>query len=116
MANDDPRTSSEPSAPPGGGAGPDATGSPGLLRALRIPIALAWLVAAGGFLMPEDTGLAAALRLAFVGLLAVHAVECVIFLPALRASGRPLAGQLLQVLVFGVVHYGILQQEMAREG
>ncbi|MGH0036132.1 MAG: hypothetical protein ACQGVK_13980 [Myxococcota bacterium] len=87
----------------------------GLLRALRIPVGLVWLLGAAAFFLPGDAGMLPALRLAFVALAAVHALECLIFLPALRASGRPLAGQLVQVMLFGVVHYGLLQAEQAEQ-
>jgi len=86
----------------------------GLLRTARIPIALVWLAAAASFLWPATSGLAAALRLVFWAMLAVHAVECVVLLPTLRRSGRPLAGQLARVMLFGVVHLGMLRAEEAR--
>lgn len=37
-------------------------------------------------------------------LVIAHAVECVVFLPKLRRAGGSLAAQLVQTLVFGIVH------------
>jgi uncharacterized protein YhhL (DUF1145 family) len=97
------------------GSHPAAAAPPntGLLRALRWPLGGLWVASAAAYFLPES-GVVSSLRLMFIGLVAVHAVECLAFLPALRASGRPLVGQLVQVLLFGVVHYGLLQAEQAR--
>ena len=47
-------------------------------------------------------------------LLVVHAIECVVFLGTLRASGNPLANEIAQTMLFGILHYK--QLKLAEEG
>ena len=63
-----------------------------------------WIACAAAFALPDDSPWAAPGRTLFVGLLVVHAIECVVFLPRLRAAGGSLAQHLLQTLLFGIVH------------
>ncbi|MBW2273965.1 MAG: DUF1145 domain-containing protein [Deltaproteobacteria bacterium] len=81
------------------------------LKIAKIVTAATWILLAGALFCPHDSTLLQALRLGFWVLLGVHAVECLIFLPTLRASGKPLPGQIFQVLLFGVIHYKTLRQE-----
>jgi uncharacterized protein YhhL (DUF1145 family) len=73
--------------------------------ALKLGVIATWLVAAIGFLLPSETTFGLVGRTLFWLLTIVHAVECVVFYGTLRRTGRPLALELLQTLVFGVVHY-----------
>ena len=40
----------------------------------------------------------------FWGLVIVHAIECVVFLPKLRAAGGSLGNHLVQTMLFGILH------------
>lgn len=48
-----------------------------------------------------------------IGLLAAHVIEMLVFLPKARRVGGPLAGHLLQLLVFGYVHNLVMEQALA---
>ncbi|HEY9033579.1 MAG TPA: DUF1145 domain-containing protein [Pseudomonadales bacterium] len=48
-----------------------------------------------------------------IGLLAAHVIEMLVFLPKARRVGGPLAGHLLQLLVFGYVHNMVMEQALA---
>lgn len=63
-----------------------------------------WIACAAAFALPDDSLWATPGRWLFAGLLVVHAVECVAFLPRLRAAGGSLAHHLVQTLLFGIVH------------
>lgn len=74
-----------------------------------------WVFAALSFLPPFSGFTIAPLGRNLAGLLlVVHAIECVVFLGTLRASGRPLLGELGQTMLFGVIHYR--QLKMIEEG
>lgn len=60
-----------------------------------------WIACAIAFLVPAGSGLAVAGQRLFWGLLVVHAIECVLFLPRLRAAGGSLGEHLWKTLVFG---------------
>ena len=85
--------------------------SPQTIKIAKTVTAVLWVVLAASFFCPHDSALLQGLRLFFWILLAAHAVECLIFLKGLRESGRPLPGQILQVLLFGVIHYASLRQD-----
>lgn len=87
-----------------------------MTAALKGLVAATWLAALACLLLPGDGLLLRGGRVLFWTLLAVHLVECAVFLPALRRSGRPLPGELLQVLLFGVIRYGEVQQERTESG
>ena len=73
-----------------------------------------WLIATACFFPPlESTSLAGFGRSLFGVLAVVHLVECVAFLGVLRRSPRPLAGELWQTFLFGVVHVSKLRAELA---
>ena len=80
----------------------------------KLLVAIVWLAAAWAFLLPESHAWAATGRLLFFGLLAVHGVEALAFLPRLRAAGGSLAGHVVQTLLFGFLHVGRLPREGAR--
>lgn len=75
-------------------------------------IAVTWLVGAASFFPPlRATSLGGFGRMLFVALSVVHAVECIGFLPVLRRSRRPLAEELWQTFLFGIVHVSALRRE-----
>jgi uncharacterized protein YhhL (DUF1145 family) len=43
-------------------------------------------------------------RTVFWGMIAVHGIECLVFLGRLRRAPGPLAGQLARTLLFGFLH------------
>ena len=49
-------------------------------------------------------GFLALCRAVFWGMIAVHAIECLIFLGRLRRAPGPLAGHLARTLLFGFLH------------
>lgn len=76
----------------------------------RIAVLVLWLALLASFLVSTST-VAAVGRVVFLLLLAVHVVECLVFLPRLRRAPGSLAGHLLQTLVFGVIHVRELPKE-----
>lgn len=87
------------------------------LRIGKIIVILVWLFLAGSFFFPlYDWPSGPTARLAFWGMLAAHAVECAVFLPVLRASGRPLPGQFARVLLYGFLHASSLKLERSAAG
>ena len=73
------------------------------MSSARIGVLVVWGLALASFLLPA--GLLRTVGFWLFWLMAiVHAVECVVFLPRLRAAGGSLAGQLGQTFVFGMVH------------
>ena len=67
---------------------------------MKAAVVVLWVVAAALFFSGWDgPG-----RFLFPGILAVHAIECAVFLPRLRAAGGSLAHHIVQTLVFGFVH------------
>ena len=76
-----------------------------LLLALKIGVIAAWLVGASGFLFPSDTTFGQLGRLLFVLLTFVHAIECAVFYSTLKRTGRAVAFELLQTLLFGAIHF-----------
>ncbi len=87
--------------------------SPNTIKIAKAVTAAVWVVLAASFFCPHDSLLLPDMRLFYWVLLGVHAIECLVFLPALRRSGKPLAGQLVQILLFGVIHYASLREEGA---
>jgi uncharacterized protein YhhL (DUF1145 family) len=71
---------------------------------VKLAVIALWLVAAASFLLPEGSSLAYWGHRLFFGLVIVHAIECLVFLPRLRAAGGSLANHLWNTFVFGVVH------------
>jgi uncharacterized protein YhhL (DUF1145 family) len=79
--------------------------NPTLILVFKLVVLGAWFVGAAGFLFPETTGFGRLGRMLFWLLAAVHAFECAFFYRTLARSGRPIGYELLQTLLFGVVHY-----------
>lgn len=80
-----------------------------LILGLKIGVIATWLVGAVGFLLPADTTFGQAGRIIFALLTVVHAIECGIFYGTLKRTGRPLGFELLNTMLFGVVHYAEAQ-------
>jgi uncharacterized protein YhhL (DUF1145 family) len=72
-----------------------------------------WLLAAAAFLMPPSSTFGGLGRTLFYLLFAIHALECVAFLGALRRTGRPLVLEVMNTLFFGVIHYIEVKQILA---
>lgn len=79
----------------------------------KLVLAVVWIVAACAFFLPETASWASTGRLLFGALLAVHAIETIVFLPRLRAAGGSLANHVVQTLLFGLLHVGPLRTEAA---
>lgn len=82
----------------------------------KLILAVVWIVAARAFFLPETAPWASTGRLLFGTLLAVHAIETVVFLPRLRAAGGPLANHVVQTLLFGLLHVGPLRNQAPGRG
>ena len=77
----------------------------------KAAVAVVWVLCVASFFVATGSGVAGFGRLLFFVLLVVHAVECVVFLPRLRAAGGDLGGHLVQTLLFGIVHVRSLADE-----
>lgn len=76
-------------------------------------LGVTWLAATACFFPPLETSAFGAFGRSLFGVLAVvHLVECVAFLGVLRKSPRPLAYELWQTFLFGIVHVSILRREL----
>ena len=65
-----------------------------------------WVFALICFVPPFSSMAIAPLGKNIAGLLlVVHAIECVVFLGTLRASGRPLPNEIAQTMLYGILHY-----------
>ena len=73
----------------------------------KIVVGALWLWSIACLLAP-GLPLASAGRLLFWILVVVHAVECVVFLPRLRAAGGSLGNHLVQTFLFGIAHVSTL--------
>ena len=70
---------------------------------MKIALVVLWIACAAAFVLPASAWTVPGQRL-FVGLAVVHAIECAVFLPRLRAAGGSLGQHLVQTFLFGVVH------------
>ena len=76
-----------------------------------------WLLATACFFPPLETRPLAEFGRTLFGVLAVvHVVECIAFLGVLRKSARPLAENLWQTFLFGIVHVSIVRGEIEASG
>ena len=75
-------------------------------------LGITWLFATACYFPPLDGAAAGPGGRALFGVLAaVHAVECLFFLPVLRKSARPLIQEIWQTFLFGIVHVSTLRRE-----
>jgi len=70
---------------------------------MKPALVILWLACAAAFVLPASAWTVAGERL-FFALLVVHGVECVAFLPRLRAAGGSLGQHVAQTLLFGFLH------------
>lgn len=79
-------------------------------------LGITWLFATACYFPPLDgTAAGPGGRALFGVLAAVHAVECLFFLPVLRKSARPLIQEIWQTFLFGIVHVSTLRREQEGE-
>ena len=69
----------------------------------KIIVGIAWLFGLLSLLMGGGS-LWAVGRFVFWILVVVHAIECIVFLPRLRAAGGSLGNHLVQTFLFGIAH------------
>ena len=75
-------------------------------------LGITWLFATACYFPPLDgTAAGPGGRALFGVLAAVHAVECLFFLPVLRKSARTLIQEIWQTFLFGIVHVSTLRRE-----
>ena len=76
-----------------------------------------WLLTTACFLPPLETARLAEFGRTLFGVLAVvHVVECIAFFGLLRKSSRPLAENLWQTFLFGIVHVASVRAEVEGSG
>jgi len=84
-----------------------------LIALAKALIGATWLIATACFFAPLKTGPLGEFGRTLFGVLAVvHLVECVAFLGVLRKSARPLAENLWQTFLFGIVHVSVVRGEI----
>lgn len=84
-----------------------------LLGIAKAVIGSTWLIATACFFPPlAASGIGSFGRTLFVVLAVVHLIECVAFLGVLKKSSRPLAEELWQTFLFGIVHVSALRKEL----
>lgn len=71
---------------------------------MKVAVIVLWIACLAAFFLPESSALAVPGQRLFWGLVIVHAIECVVFLPKLRRAGGSLANHLVQTMIFGVFH------------
>ena len=71
----------------------------------KLLVAATWFAAAAGFLFPPSSTFGHLGRLLFFLLLGIHAIECAVFYPTLKRTGRPIGLELARTLFYGVAHY-----------
>ena len=70
---------------------------------MKAVVVALWIACITCFFLPESSLTVSGQRL-FWGLVIVHAIECVVFLPKLRRAGGSLAQHLAQTMVFGLFY------------
>jgi len=71
---------------------------------MKNAVLILWAACIAAFFLPETSALAVPGQRLFWGLVIVHAIECVVFLPKLRRAGGSLANHLVQTMIFGFFH------------
>ena len=80
----------------------------------KVVLGVTWLFATACFFPPvENMSIAGFGRSLFGVLAVVHLIECVAFLGVLKKSVRPLAGELWQTFLFGIVHVSAVRKQIA---
>ena len=84
-----------------------------LLSIAKAVIGSIWLIATACFFPPlAASAIGSVGRTLFVVLAVVHVIECIVFLGVLRKSSRPLAEELWQTFLFGVVHVSVVRKQL----
>lgn len=76
----------------------------------RFAVALVWVLCIASFFVGGDAQPAQLGRILFFVLLAAHAGECLFFLGKLREAPGGLAQNLVQTMIFGIVHVRSLDE------
>jgi len=71
---------------------------------MKAAVIALWAACIAAYLFPATSTLALLGQRLFWGLVIVHAIECVVFLPKLRRAGGSLASHLAQTMVFGLFY------------
>ncbi len=79
--------------------------SQNMILVAKLLVAVTWFAAAAGFLFPPSSTFGQLGRLLFFLLLGVHTIECAVFYPTLKRTGRPVGLELARTLFYGVAHY-----------
>lgn len=70
---------------------------------MKAVVVALWIACIACFFLPETSLTLIGQRL-FWGLVIVHAIECVVFLPKLRRAGGSLGNHLVQTMIFGLFY------------
>jgi|GEM_PF-969875 len=70
----------------------------------KIALIATWTFCLGSFFIVPESTLAGVGRMVFFGMAAIHALECAIFLPAIRRAEGGIASHCAQILAFGFLH------------
>jgi len=74
------------------------------MNAGKIVLIATWAFCLGSFFIAPESTIAGLGRLVFWGMAAIHVIEFLIFLPAIRRAGGSLASHFAQILAFGFLH------------
>lgn len=86
------------------------------MRMAKAVVAALWLVCAASFFLSGESILVLAGRGTFGLLVLVHGIECLVFLPRLKALPGSLSGHLLNTFIYGVLHVQQREAELAAPG
>ena len=70
----------------------------------KIFLIVTWAYGLGSFFIAPESTVAGVGRLVFLGMAVIHAIECAIFLPAIRRAEGGVGSHLAQVFAFGFLH------------
>ena len=70
----------------------------------KICLIVVWAYGLGSFFIAPESTAAWIGRVVFVGMAAIHVIECAVFFPAIRRAGGSLGSHLAQVFAFGFLH------------
>jgi len=82
------------------------------VRLSKWALNLLWIFAAASFLFPAG-GARSFGQLVFWVMLVAHAIELPFYWRTLKATGKPMAGHIAQVILYGIVYYMSIKKEPA---
>ncbi len=82
---------------------------------VRLPVIILWLVCILSFFILPDSTFARVGQLAFWGLVVVHAIECLIYMPTIFKSKGSLPGHLFQTFIFGYFYFQEMKTRLEQE-